>query len=190
MNFYPFILEYLKGTASVGVWGACFAMVALGNPLLMGGQNFLGPKIAAVYAADGAAVLRTFVLKASLAYLAPLLLFCTVLWFIGGGLVVWLYGAKYAGNGWIVFTLSLNLPALALTFTFSRALFVIERADVDFAVNFVALFVLLTFGIWMVRAYGPLGAAWGLCVANTAAFATRCAAFLYMVRARSEVQKV
>ena len=62
-------------------------------------------------------------------------------------------------------------------FSFSRGLFAIERADVDFKVNFLALFVLLTFGLWLVRSLGAIGAAYGLLISNSAASGLRWAAF-------------
>ena len=54
----------------------------------------------------------------------------------------------------------------------------IERADLDFLVNFAALFVMVTLGFWLVRAFGPLGAAIGLLGANLATSAVRAGVFL------------
>ena len=48
----------------------------------------------------------------------------------------------------------------------------------DFAVNFVALFMMLTLGLWLVRVLGPLGAASGLLVASVAALVVRAEAFM------------
>jgi O-antigen/teichoic acid export membrane protein len=98
---------------------------------------------------------------------------CLILLVFGGSLMARLYGAKYAGNGTVVSVLAVNLLVSAAAFTFSRSLFAIGRADVDFMVNFAALFVLLTLGLWLVRAWGPLGAAYGLLIANIAASVPR-----------------
>ncbi|HPG67282.1 MAG TPA: hypothetical protein PLO37_10585 [Candidatus Hydrogenedentes bacterium] len=187
MNFYPWLLAVFHDTAATGAWGACLGIIALANVLLMGVQNYLGPKFATVYAERGAAALRRYVLGTCAVFCVPMVPFCAALWWLGDPLVVLLYGEKYAGNGFIVALLSVNLLALAVAFSFSRALFVIERADVDFAVNFVALLVLLSFGIWMVRSYSVLGAACGLLAANVAALATRGFAFAGLVRPRTEV---
>ena len=83
-------------------------------------------------------------LRASLAFALPMLLFGLAMIFGGGPLVTLLYGHQYAGNGLVVTILAFNLAVGVLAFSFSRALFAIERADVDFAVNFAALFVMLT----------------------------------------------
>lgn len=178
MNLYPWLLAYFHGTASTGVWAACFGVVSVGNPALMGIQNFAGPKIAHVYAESGRKALRPFVLKitAALSLLTSVLCFALIFW--GGPLVALLYGHQYAGNNLIVAVLALNLPVAAATFSFSRALMAIERADLDFVVNFAALFIMVSMGFWLVRAYGTLGAAVALFVANFLTSAVKAAVFL------------
>ena len=182
MELYPWILAAFHGTASTGVWAACFEITAIGNPLLLGMHNFLGPKIAHSYAEGGAMGLRRFVLKASAIFLLMITPICVLLLVFGGSLVVIIYGDKYAGNGLVVSLLALNLMVSTVAFSFSRALFAMERADVDFAICFVALFVLLTLGLWLVKAFGPLGAACGLLAGNTASSAVRYLLFSRMVR--------
>jgi O-antigen/teichoic acid export membrane protein len=178
MNLYPWLLAGFHGTASAGIWAACLGAVALANPAVLGVQNFLGPKIAHVYAGEGGRSLRRFVLRASVASALPMLFFALAMMFGGGPLVSLLYGHQYAGNGLVVTILAFNLVVSVVAFSFSRALFAIERADVDFVVNFVALFIMVTLGLWLVRLLGPLGAASALLVASLVALAVRAGAFL------------
>ena len=185
MELYPWILAAFHGIASTGVWAACFGVAAIGNPLRFGVQNFLGPKIAHSYAEGGAMGLRRFVFKASVVFSLLITPFCVLLSVFGGSLVVIFYGDKYAGNGLVVSILALNLLVSAMAFSFSRTLFAIERADVDFYVNFMALFVLLVLGLWLVKAFGPLGVACGLLTGNTAATAVRYILFSRLVRSVS-----
>jgi len=173
MNLYPWLISYFRGAAETGVFAACLAVANFGTMILIGAQNFLGPKIAIVYAESGLSRMRGFVIKVSAAFLVPMLPFCLLLWLLGDPIITLVFGPRYAGNGAIISVLALNLLALALAFSFSRALFALERADVDFGVNFAALFVLLTVGVWLVRAYGPLGAAVGLLIANVVASTVR-----------------
>jgi O-antigen/teichoic acid export membrane protein len=173
MNLYPWFLTFFHGTASVGVWGASLGIMALVNVPLLGVQNFLGPKIANIYATDGLLALRRFTFKAGLLLGLVMIFFCGVLFIIGNPLLVLFYGDKYSGNGFIVFILALGLAAGSVAFSFSRALFAIERSDLDFKINFIPLFILFTCGLWLVRSFGPLGAALGLLLANLAASAVR-----------------
>ncbi len=188
MNLYPWLLAFFYGTASAGVWAACLGVVSVGNPALLGMQNFVGPKIAHVYAADGPRALRRLVLKISPVIALPMLLLCLVMFFWGGHFIALLYGRQYAGNNLVVAILALNLLVHAAAFSFSRALFAIERADLDFLVNFAALFIMVTIGFWLVRAFGPLGAAIGLLAANLVTSAVRAGAFFRLPVRISEGQ--
>ena len=183
MNLYPWFLAYFHGAASTGVWAACLGVVSVGNPALLGIQNFVGPKISHVYAAEGPEALRRWVLKISAVISLPVSLLCLGLILWGGRLVALLYGRQYTGNSLVVAILALNLLVAAAAFSFSRALMAIERADLDFLVNCAALFVMVTLGFWLVRAFGPLGAAIGLFGANLATSAVRAGVFLRL-RAR------
>ena len=150
----------------------------MGNPLLLGSQNLIGPKIAHVYAAKGPRALQQLVLKITVVIAAPMSLLCVAMFIWGGRLLTLLYGRQYAGNGLVVAILALNLLVTAAAFSFSRALFAIERADVDFLVNFAALFIMVTLGLWLVRSLGPLGAAFGLLGASLVTSAVRVGVFL------------
>jgi O-antigen/teichoic acid export membrane protein len=178
MNLYPWLLAFFHGTASAGVWAACLGVASVCNPALVGIQNLVGPKIAHEYAAGGSMALRRLVLKISSIIALPVSLLCLVLMSWGGRLIALLYGRQYAGNGLVVAILALNLLVTVVAFSFSRALFAIERADVDFLLNFAALFIMVTLGLWLVRSLGPLGAALGLLGANIVTSAIRAGAFL------------
>ena len=177
MNLYPWLLAFFHGTASVGIWAACLGAASMGNPAVAGLQNFVGPKLAHVYAENGTSSLHRAAWKATALMAVPAVFFSTVMVIWGGRVLQVLYGSKYAGSGAVVAILALGLSATALAFGFSRALFAIERADIDLIVNFVALGVLLAIGVWLVRASGPLGAAYAFLIASVASLVLRGAAF-------------
>jgi O-antigen/teichoic acid export membrane protein len=182
MNLNPWFLTFFHGTSSAGVWGACLGVLALANVPLMGVQNFLGPKIANVYADGGMPALRRFALKTSAWLCFGMSILCCALLILADPLLVLFYGEKYSGNGMVVFILALSLVAASVAFSFSRALFAIERADIDFKVNLVPLLILFTFGVSFVRSYGPLGAALGLLLANVSASVARLGFFTVLSR--------
>ena len=178
MNLYPWFLAALHGTASTGVWAACLGVVSVGNPALLGIQNLVGPKIAHKCAAAGPNALRRMVLKITAAISLPVCLLCTALTLWGGRLMSLVYGSQYAGSSRVVAILALSVLVSAPAFCFSRALYATERADLDFLANFAALFVMLTLGFWLVRAFGPLGAAFGLLGGNIATSALKAGVYL------------
>jgi len=188
MNLYPWILASFHGVASAGLWAASLGVISIGSPIVMGLQNLIGPKIAHIYAQSGHRALRRFVFQVAGLVAALMSIFCLFVFVWGNHMVALLYGRQYLGNGLTLAVLALNVTVQALAFCFSRALFAVDRADLDFATNFAALFIMLTLGLWLVRVYGPLGAAFGLLGANLVTSAVRAFLFLRLPASTSANQ--
>jgi O-antigen/teichoic acid export membrane protein len=165
-SLYPWFIAYYHGTASAGAWAACLGLIGLCNPFLMGLQNTFRPKIAHEYAKGGAIALGRFVVKASSVFGITIGSFCIGIFLYGGVLIEKLYGSKYSGNGLIVALLAFNLLITSMAFSPSRALFTIERADIDFKINLCSVLGLFTVGIILIKYYGSLGAAIGILVSS------------------------
>ncbi|MCC6152321.1 MAG: oligosaccharide flippase family protein [Candidatus Hydrogenedentes bacterium] len=178
MNLYAWIVAAFHGAASAGSWAAALGVMTLINPLMLGVQNYLGPRIMHANAQGGIDRLRQTVRDAGLKFFALLSAFTITMYFVGDQLVSAIYGAKYAGNGTLVVLLSLNATILTVGFVVSRGLFALRLADIDFYVNFVALACFVLFGIALVRSIGPIGAALAQITTNVLATAVRAAAFL------------
>jgi O-antigen/teichoic acid export membrane protein len=156
----------------------------------MGIQNLLGPKIAHTYAASGPKAMRRVVLRITAALSLPVSLLSLVLIIWGGRFITLLYGKQYAGNNLVVAILAVNLLAYVASFPFSRALMATDRANLDFLLNLVALFIMVTIGFSLVRAFGTLGAAIGLLLATSTTSSIRAAVFLRLPTRISEVGDV
>ena len=104
--------------------------------------------------------MRGVVLKSAMLFALIMSVICLFFIVSGNTLVVLLYGQKYDGNGLIVSILALNLVVSSATFSFSRGLFAMERADIDFMVNIAV--VLACIGYLVSPTFGLLGAAYGL----------------------------
>jgi len=177
-NAYPWLLAAFHGVAITGVFAACIGVVSVGNPLILGLQNVVGPKISHAYATDGPSAVRRLVLKISAVIILPVSIYSLILILAGGRIMVLLYGHQYAGNNLVVAILALNILVSTMTYSFSRALFAIERADLDFLLNVLGLVIMVTLGLWFVLRFGPLGAALGMLTASAITAAIRAAAFL------------
>jgi O-antigen/teichoic acid export membrane protein len=172
-HLHLWILTAFHDTSSAGVWAACHGIVALGNPVFMGGQNYIGPKISCAYANGGVVELVRLVRKVSVAFSLLISAFCVALLLFGGCLVALVYGEKYAGNGIVVSGLALNFLVAAVAFPFSRSLIALERPDLAFKASSVGLFILITVGFWLIQFFGTAGAAFGLMLGNLAGLAVR-----------------
>jgi len=178
MNLYPWLLAAFKGAASTAVWAACLGVASVGNPAVLGIQNLIGPKIAHVYAEAGPEALRRLVFKASLVIALVMSLLFVLMFKWGGSLVALLYGSQYAGHGLIVTIIAANVLVLTTAFPFTRALYAIERADLDFFGNLIAIFIMVTVGLWFVRVWGLFGAAVVLLGSSLVTSAAKVGAYL------------
>lgn len=177
MYMYPWLLAWMHGTSATGVWAACYGLVALSNPVLMGFGNYLGPKIALLQGYEGVNAMRGYVYRSSgifAALLAPIFL---IVWIWGDDLVRHLYGPVFAGNEVAIRILAVNVLVAGAVFPFSRGFFTLHRAAIDLAVNVLAIAILFTFGIWLVSAYGVVGAAIGLVMTSSITAVVRAAVF-------------
>lgn len=166
MYAYPWLIVWMHGAALTGVWAACYGLVALSNPVLLGFGNYLGPKVAIVHGHEGVAAMRRYVYRSSAMFVLLLSPLAMVVWFWGDALVRHLYGAGFAGHSFALRVLVLNVLIAGAIYPFSRGFFSIHRADLDMAVNVLAVVILLTLGLALVKAYGVAGAALGLALTN------------------------
>jgi len=162
MTAYPWILAYFHGAGAAGIWAACWGVVSLSNPLMLGVQNYLGPKIVKLHAENGILYLRDRVLRYSLLYLLLILPIVLILLIAGGDLLVLFYGEKYGGNGGIVRILAINLMLMAAAFPATYGLLATERVRLYFMANLVPLIITLSCGIFLVKNFGAFGVALGL----------------------------
>lgn len=182
MNLYPWMIAALQGTAAAGLFAACTAVAGLGNPLLAGLVNILGPRIAHAFAAGGLPALRRATLRAAATAGGAMLLFALGVALAGDLLLKAIYGASFGGHGLVVTLLALSLALRSVDVVASRALFALDRARLECLANVAALLALLALGPWLVGSHGPLGAAVALLITGCAATAMRLGAIAWALR--------
>lgn len=180
---YPWILTFLHGTAETGVWAACLGVAAVANPLLLGMQNFLGPKIAHSFSESNLEYLRFVVNRLSLVFTFFVVPIVAILVFYGDPILVFLYGEKYSGNAIVIAFLAVDLLLSPLRFSLSRALFSLKRADVETETNVLSFCVLLALGLRLVAEYSVVGVALSILVGNTVVTMAKLGAFLRLCKA-------
>jgi len=165
MGLYPWLIAAFHGVRANGIWAACQSVIMIGNLVAVAAQNLLGPKLVHVLARGGVMEMRAMIFKSVLLMALIMSLLCIACALFGNSLIVLFFGRAYSGYGSVVSILAVNLAVSSLTYPFSRGLFALERADMDFKIN-VAVVLSLLPGIWLVRAFGVAGAAFGLLAAN------------------------
>jgi O-antigen/teichoic acid export membrane protein len=156
---FPWILAAFHGSSVTGVWAACSAIVALGNPVLLGLSNYVLPRISNIYANAGVQNMTRHVHRYSLLFavlLAPLVIFMATL---GERLLSGIYGQGFGGTRGILVLLSLNLLVVTLAKPYSQGLFSLECAKADTFVNVLWVALMIMVGVPAVRSFASLGAA-------------------------------
>lgn len=150
LNFYPWLLASTRGTPTTAIWAVGIGVVSSANPLrLVGYQNHLGAEIADEYADGGRPALRPSVRRGSLRFAGLVAPVVVVRLFLGDEAAEFICRDKYSGLSVLVGILAIDLLVSTVAFAFSRGLFVVDRADVDFKVNLVSLAVLVGVGVWL-----------------------------------------
>jgi O-antigen/teichoic acid export membrane protein len=182
---YPWVLAAFHGTSVTGLWAACSAIVALGNPVALGLGNHVLPNISNVYVSSGTAAMRRQVHRSGLQFAALLMPVVLILAVWGERLVTGVYGKTYAGSAGVVFLLALNMLISSLMYPYSQGLFSLERAKADTLVNVVSVALLFTIGIAAVKSYAAVGAATALLVSTSITALIRIRVFAREVRHHS-----
>ena len=182
MYVYPWLLIWMHGPSTTGAWAACYGLVALCNPVLLGFGNYLGPKIPLLYGVHGPETMRSYVWRSSIAFVLLLAPLGGVAWFFGNSLVGHLYGPAFTGYTAAIRLLIVNATILGAVFPISRGLFSMHRADLDMLANVVAVLILFLLGVPLVRSFGVTGAAIGLAASNGVSALIRAVVFACAVQ--------
>ncbi len=166
-NMLHWILAFLLGTVSTGIFSACMTVVMFSNPLFLGASNILGPKAAHGFAGGGVAAVRLIVRKAVLYLSAGFFLFGLVLFARGEAILAFLYiGSEYLHKGNVINLLALHLLVSGISMAMYHGIVAIERPDINLKANIVALFTTLISALLLLPALGVLGAALSLLIGN------------------------
>lgn len=184
-HLYPWMLAAFHGTSVTGAWAACSAIVAAGNPVLLGLSNYVSPKIANVYAASGVQEMKRYVHRSSLVFAVLLLPLVLVLASSGERIVTGVYGKTYTGTAAVVLLLAVNMLINSLAKPYTQGLFNLQCARADMLVNVVSVVILFTIGIPAVKSYAALGAATAVLASSTIAAGMRIGVFAHELRRRS-----
>ena len=172
-QIYPWVLAAFRGPEATGVLAAGLGTVFIANPFLIGMNNLMGPRAAHAMAHGGIPEVRKVIFRGIRLFLVVMGFFCLFMLFFGGTAVELLYGPNYAGFGNVVRVLALSQLASALAFPINSGLLAMDKPDVGFKSYLLSLAVMILVGFWLVKSFGPLGAAWGLLLGNAAATAFR-----------------
>jgi O-antigen/teichoic acid export membrane protein len=151
MYFCNWYLMYQLDERAAGVFFACFTVVMLANPFLLGISSVLAPKSAKAFNDAGYPGLLKTLLKFGSVLMVVMMLFSVLLWFAGDRLTMLLFPADYktyfaehlGGKNQVVGVLGLALPAMGMSYIAAFGLLAAHRPHDNFVSAVVGVIVLI-----------------------------------------------
>ncbi|QKE63356.1 hypothetical protein HNE05_08255 [Aquipseudomonas campi] len=143
VQLYPWLALAGGGVRNAGVFAVCMALTNLMNPLLVGLTNYFRPKFMANYRDACSSGFFAYVLRISMLFLAPALLFLIVVAVEGDRLLVAIYGESYREGSSALFYMGFGVVAVALSAPLQLALLAVRAPVTNLIYHAFALLILL-----------------------------------------------
>lgn len=172
------LLSILISTTATGVYAACWTVVLLANPFIMGLGNVVQPKTAHVFAADGKRELVRVVRKVTLVLSVFLAVFGLLVFLFGEQIVAWLYDdPAFSHQGHTITVLTISMIIGSLGMGYGHGLKAMERPQWNFGASLLNLSVMLLTAVPLAWSFGMVGGAYCLLSGSIAGTVTRYLAF-------------
>ena len=190
MFFCVWYLNEELDLESGGVYSACFNVMLLSNPFLLGVCSLLGARAAQEFTRGGwNAMLKTLSQYGTFVFVV-LSLFAVLLWFVGADLTNLMFSEKYqewfdansAGINNVTPILGLAVPCLGIAFVCANALLAIGRPRDNFYCAFASLILLLVINYTSVPSLETAAISFVAAAATNAVLRVACLAKAYTFR--------
>lgn len=166
----PWLLYATAGREEAGQFAACYTLINLLNPFVLGFNNYFRPKIMQTYAEKGLEAMHTLILRLMKAF-APVALCAAVFLAVAGGFLVRLvYGPEFSGLNGIMGIIGLTVTATILNAPLQLGVLALERPQIHPLFHGVAFASTLLAGVPLVLGFGMYGAAIGFSLSAISGF--------------------
>lgn len=176
------IVLFIAGAASTGLYAACMSIVAFSNPIIYGIANVLTPNSVIAWNEFGGEALRKQSYRNILLLGSLMAAFCIVVGLLGTTLINSLFhGFDFLGSTQMLMVLALGMAASTLGLPASIGLATMQRpraivATGGFSAGLSIFLVVVLMFLW-----GTIGVAYGVLIGNAVGSLTRWIAFLKIV---------
>ncbi len=154
------ILALLLSVEVAGIFVACASIVCLTNPILLGLNNVLVPRVARAYGDGGCAEVRRVSRQSMFLLVGMTGLAAVGLTIFGHSILALLYGADYAAYSHVITLLALATLLNAARMSADQSLLALERSDLSFAVQVVGVGITCLACLLLIPRFGVYGAGW------------------------------
>jgi len=175
-QLYPWLLVLVHGPQSAGIYAACWSFAQFSRPFLKGFGNYLVPTTSLVFQEKPHELEQNLkhiiTITFAISLVPTLLLLC-----FGKEILILVYGSDFAKHASVVYTLSLYIPAMAVSYIFIVGFKSIKKPQKNFLINVLTFFISMICCYFLIGPYGPLGAAASLLIGELIGIGIRYSIF-------------
>lgn len=170
LYIFPWVIYALIGDERAGIFAACYTLVNLINPFILGFNNFYRPKIMSIYAKDGLEKMHSEIMKLIRVFLPISLAISAFLAIAGGHLVYFIYGEKFVNLGGIMAVVGISVIPVILNAPLQLGILALNKPQINPKFHSTAFASTMCLGIPLVIYFDTLGAAIGFSLSVTTGF--------------------
>ncbi len=167
---FPWLIYALIGDEKAGAFAACYTLVNLINPFILGFNNYFRPHVMKTYGEEGLESMQKLITRITYYFLPVSVAVACLLFFFGGYLVKLVYGNEFSDLGSIIAVIGISVIPVILNAPVQLATLAINRPQINPKFHSVAFISTICLGIPLVIQWGIVGAAIGYTLSVTAGF--------------------
>jgi len=180
----PWLLAIMLDEKATGLFGACVAVLAFSNPLLLAASNLLSPRTARAFAAGGKPAVDQLVKRSTALLCGSMTLFCGAVALWGNRLMEVLFGRSQPVQHSMLLVLAISTFVAAAVIPADIGLWAVERADINFRSRLAGVVLTTVGSLALIGRLGLVGAAYGQLLGNLAAAAVTGMAYRHIMHNR------
>lgn len=155
----PWMIAFQRGDTETAVFAKAMNLIGVSTLFVSGLNNYFQPTTIHAFHHGGIAMLRTKLIQNAGLFLFVLGGLCVCYYFLGDALMRFVYRTNHVDQGNVVFILGANVLAFSLAIVASNGLAAFKSSIANFWAEFGNFVVSILAAIFILPAYGLIGAA-------------------------------
>jgi O-antigen/teichoic acid export membrane protein len=170
LYLFPWIIYSIAGETKAGAFAACYTLVNLINPFILGFNNYFRPHVMQTYSREGLEAMHTLIMRVTIYFIPVALVISGFLALFGGWLVEFVYGEEFANLGPVIAIVGISVIPVILNAPIQLATLAINRPQINPKFHSAAFVSTLFIGVPLVVYFETTGAAIGYSTSVTVGF--------------------
>jgi O-antigen/teichoic acid export membrane protein len=166
--FIPWMIAFLRGDSETAVFAKAMNLIGVSTLFVSGLNNYFQPKTVHAYHHGGLVMLRSKLIQNAGLFLVVLGGLCVFYYFLGDALMQFVYRTNHVDQGSVILILGLNVLAYSLAIVASNGLAAFKLSIANFWAEFGNFIVSIVAALFILPAYGLIGAAIAIAAGSVA----------------------